>query len=255
MNRWILRGLTVAGFTAGAWLLGNAAAYAADTSADTTTTVTVEVHLGTLTPSTASNVNSTIAAPAVRLTATTPVTTAVSVQLAVHAHTAFVATTSTTTPVATDSGLSACVDVALNTAGSGCGQPAGTVGDSTAADAAISAAAGIGVGSDGSGTVTGTTTIDNSGSTTDAVPVRNPSAGNGTGATEAGSDAVPAGTTSPVDAGSSLASADTVQVNGSRAILDGLGGTLPTTGGDLWRLLGIAAALLLLGVALRRRTT
>src|SRR5437764_777374 len=68
MNRWILRGLTVAGFAAGAWLLGSAAAYAHDASTGTTASGTVEVDLavdlGTSTPPAVMNISNNVSAQA-----------------------------------------------------------------------------------------------------------------------------------------------------------------------------------------------
>lgn len=206
MNRWILRGLTVAGFTAGAWLLGNAAAYAADTSADTTATITVDVHLGTLAPS-ATPILHRVAATAATATA---LTRSPATRPAAHVHAVPAAAASTTAPVATDAALGACADVALNTEADSC-------------------TAGPAAGDPGTANSPG------------AVPA-------GAIATQPPDAAAPAAFVSGI--GNALVMAGT----GVRPGLSGPG-ILPRTGADTWSLVGAGVVLLLLGVALRSRTT
>jgi len=256
MNRWILRGLTVAGFAAGAWLLGSAAAYAHDASTGTTASGTVEVDLavdlGTSTPPAVVNISNNVFAQAA-LTAkrlTGPVRSAPVAQ----ARAALAATASASTPVAADAVLGACVDVVLGGTATGCGQTAGAADGSTVADATADP-------TDSTADPTGTT-ADPTGTTADpAASVADPMLGPGfgttleSGAPESGPATDSSGSTAATtDTGGLLVTTDTGGLDGSRASLTTAGGTLPTTGRDVWWLIGAGTVLLLFGGALRRRT-
>ena len=249
MNRWILRGLTVAGFAAGAWLLGSAAAYAHDASTGTTASGTVEVDLavdlGTSTPPAVMNISNNVSAQAA-LTAkrlTGPVRSAPVAQ----ARAALAATASANTPVAADAVLGACVDVVLGGTATGCGQTAGAADGSTVADATADP-------TDSTADPTDST-ADPTDSTAD--PMLGPGFGTTmeSGAPESGPATDSSGSTAATtDTGGLLVTTDTGGLDGSRASLTTAGGTLPTTGRDVWWLIGAGTVLLLFGGALRRRT-
>ena len=75
------------------------------------------------------------------------------------------------------------------------------------------------------------------------------------GAPESGPATDSSGSTAATtDTGGLLVTTDTGGLDGSRASLTTAGGTLPTTGRDVWWLIGAGTVLLLFGGALRRRT-
>jgi hypothetical protein len=241
MNRYILRGLTVAGFAAGAWLLGGAIAYADDTSTDTTTmlstTLTVQVGVGTPAPTTATG----------RVTATARTSPAVHARATLDAA---VATTVSGTPATValpvspaDAGVAgaACVDLAVGDSAVGCGPATGTPDASAAASGTVSVASALAGGVD-AGVVIGNPSADTN------APAGSPT-GRGSPA-GAGNAAVSAG------AGNTAASAGAGMVTGSGGLtgMASAGGVLPTTGIDLRWPVGVGFVLLVLGAALRRRT-